>query len=321
MGYALAPAAYSRMFGVPADVVDKHIRLAGAVQLKVLLCLLARPEQAADPAGLAVLLGLPAEDLADAMQYWIGAGLVMDTARPDLPASESQPEQKTSASVKPVRRPPPTTSKPTREEVVARGMQSQEIAWLLSQAQLKLGRTISAGEMATFVYLHDTQGLPVEVIAMILEYCLSLGKANVRYMEKMALGWAQEEIDTLEKAERKLVELERQRKAWGQVQRAFGLEHRLPSEREQTCAARWIDEWHFTPAMLRLAYDVCIDSTGKCSFPYINKVLDGWQQKGVRTPEQARQEQAAKADKAAAKKGRGTSYDLDEIQKRLRSDS
>lgn len=322
MGYVISPTAYSRMFGVPTEVVDKHIRLAGAVQLKALLCLLARPDQACDPAGLSALLGLPAEDLADAMQYWISAGLVSDTSKTDPAASSDQEHSKQTQQTpaqpgRNKRRPAPSQAKPSREEVIARGEQSQEIAWLLTQAQLRLGRTISVGEMSTLVYLHDTEGLPAEVIAMILEYSIAQGKANIRYVEKMALSWAQEEIDTLDKAERKLSELERQRQAWGQVQKAFGMERRLPSEREQAMATRWLDEWHFTPQMLRLAYDVCVDATGKCSMPYINKVLDQWQKKEIRTPEKAREDREKKSKRQIADQTRATSYDIDEIQKLL----
>ena len=170
MGYVISPTAYSRMFGVPTEVVDKHIRLAGAVQLKALLCLLARPDQACDPAGLSALLGLPAEDLADAMQYWISAGLVSDTSKTDPAASSDQEHSKQTQQTpaqpgRNKRRPAPSQAKPSREEVIARGEQSQEIAWLLTQAQLRLGRTISVGEMSTLVYLHDTEGSPAEVIA------------------------------------------------------------------------------------------------------------------------------------------------------------
>ena len=323
MGYLISHTAYGRMFGVPAEVVDKHIRLAGAVQLKVLLCLLARPEQAGDAAGLSQMLSLPPEDLADAMQYWISAGLVTDTSRPEAVQAPSSKEegvvQENAAPAPPksrtVRRPVPA-AKPSREEIVARGEQSKEIAWLLSQAQLRLGRTISVGEMSTLVYLHDTEGLPAEVIAMILEYSIAQGKGNIRYIEKIALSWAQEEIDTLEKAERKLSQLERQRKAWGQVLQTFGMERRLPSQREQEMATRWLEEWHFTPAMLRMAYDVCVDTTGKCSLPYINKVLDRWAKKGISTPEQVRQEREKKTVRRNDAE-RSTSYDIDEIQRLL----
>jgi len=39
--------------------------------------------------------------------------------------------------------------------------------------------------------------------------------------------------------------------------------------------------------MIKLAYEMCIDNTSKLSFPYINKILLNWYQKGVKTPEDA----------------------------------
>ena len=52
--------------------------------------------------------------------------------------------------------------------------------------------------------LHDTDGLPVGVIIMLMQYAVSVGKGNIKYIEKMAISWANEEIDTVEKAENKI---------------------------------------------------------------------------------------------------------------------
>ena len=42
MGYKIDPSAYSDVFVFPKSVVKKHIKLAGAAQLKVLLWLFCR---------------------------------------------------------------------------------------------------------------------------------------------------------------------------------------------------------------------------------------------------------------------------------------
>ena len=51
--------------------------------------------------------------------------------------------------------------------------------------------------------------------------------------------------------------------------------------------------------------------------PYINKVLDQWQKKEIRTPEKAREDREKKSKRQIADQTRATSYDIDEIQKLL----
>ncbi len=85
----------------------------------------------------------------------------------------------------------------------------------------------------------------------------------MRYIEKVAINWADEEINTHEKAEERLSLLSENQKAWRTVEQAIGISHRTPSKREETFAPVWVNEWKFSPEMIREAYDRTIDGTGK----------------------------------------------------------
>lgn len=61
--------------------------------------------------------------------------------------------------------------------------------------------------METLLYLYDTAGLPAEVILMVIEYAVGAGKYHMRYIEKVALDWADRGIDTIDKAEQHLCPL------------------------------------------------------------------------------------------------------------------
>lgn len=323
MGYSIVPTAYRSMFALPREVVDQHLKLAGSAQLKALLYVCSRPGEELNAQDIAAGIGLSRADTVDALQYWMEAGLILEGAPCATAVSAEQTEQKQvqpSPPVPEVEKPTKPArvltpiGKPTREEVTRRGEQSPEIAWMLNEAQMRFGRPISASEMATLVWLHDSEGLPPAVILMIIEYALSVGKCNMRYIERVAISWADEEIDTVEKAEQKLTQLERKRQAWGRVQSAFGMQSRSPSAKEEALAVKWLDEWKFSPDMLRYAYDQCVDQTGKFSMAYINKVLEKCYHNGLMTPQQA---QAASEKKPAPAKKRGTSYDIDEVEQLL----
>jgi DnaD/phage-associated family protein len=198
--------------------------------------------------------------------------------------------------------------RPDPEFVAKRIEESQEIACLMQEAQQILGRLISHGDSAVLLMLHDDYGLPTDVLLMLIQYAVSIGKGNFRYIEKVAINWSDEGITTHEQAEEKLHRLSEENRAWRIVEQAIGLQKRAPSARESNLASCWVMDWKFSPQMLKLAYDRNVDRTGKYTAGYMHKILEGWHQKGISTPEQLEQKDSQKY----ASKTSETTHDLDE---------
>ncbi len=330
MKYEMELGAWNQVFAVPAAVVDRHLKMAGSAQLKVLLWLLRRAGQENDPEAIGAALGLSRADVCDAMQYWIEAGLIRENNGELTPAEKEQaenvpaePEQKTETA-QPARakeeKAPRRPSRPRQldsAEVAARINSDEEIRCMMDTVQSIFARPISTPEMGVLLNIHDWDGLPADVIVMLVQYAVGAGKSNMAYIEKMAIGWASDGIDTHEKAERKICELDERRKAWNRISRLFGIERRPPSASESEAVSRWINLWQFEDDMIREAYDRCVDSTGKVRFSYINKILERWNAQGVRTLAEARVEKGEKKQgKApAAEDRRKTSYDISEFEK------
>lgn len=195
--------------------------------------------------------------------------------------------------------------------VAKRMEESEEVAFLMQEAQQILGRLINNGESATLLMVHDDFGLPVDVIIMLLQYASAKGKANLRYIEKVAMDWADEEIFTHEKAEEKLRKLADSAASWGQVQRAMGVDKHSPTKAEEAFANLWVSQWGFSTALIREAYERCVNQTGKVNMRYINKILERWHADGVTTLEQAQKEQAART----VKQEKQTTYDIDAFER------
>ena len=70
------PEALDEVFALPAQVVDRHIRLAGSAQLKVLLWLARAGRGTFDADACAAAIGLSAADCTDALQYWVETGVL-----------------------------------------------------------------------------------------------------------------------------------------------------------------------------------------------------------------------------------------------------
>ncbi len=281
MEYKINPQSLFGAFSVPADVVDKHIKMAGAVQLKVLLYIFRNPAAPIVPDDISARLSVPASDVRDCLQFWTDTGILSADGTVTVIHEEIQ---KSTRTVK------PKAIKPSRSEVAKRGLENEEIAFLLRETQQKLGRTLRESESSTLVWLYDDEGVSVSVLLMAVEFAISDGKGNIGYIEKTVLDWMDSGVETAADAERKIAEIYKNRTYFSFLKTAFGLGDRLPGKKEQEYAALWVGEWKLSREMLRAAYEACVDNTGKYSLPYIAKVLKGWHEKGYKKPEDIKEE-------------------------------
>ena len=102
MAFSINLGGWNSVFAVPSEVVDKHIKLAGSAQLKVLLWLLRHAGEPVDEGAIAQSLSMHPADVRDAMQYWIACGLISEqggTLTPSQdPTAPAQPAQEVPAA-------------------------------------------------------------------------------------------------------------------------------------------------------------------------------------------------------------------------------
>ncbi len=283
MTYEINHTCYRQVFILPKELVEKHLKLSGALQLKVLLWVFYHQGVLEDLNQIADDLGASPSDVQDALQYWIVNEIIKEVGQTtatnqttvDTSVVVSVPKD-TSLKLKP--------QKPKHFEVARRMKESPEIAFLMVESQSKFGRNLTEHERSTLTFLVDAYGLSPAVLLMIIEYSVSIDRCNIKYIEKTAVDWSNNDIHTVEQAEEFLTKMEQSRIEWDTVCRTFGLDKRKPSKQEEIYVTRWFNDWRFGHDMLKEAYDQCVNNTGKVSFPYINKVLDQWHSAGYKKP-------------------------------------
>ncbi len=319
MGYQIDLGAWNSVFAVPCALVDRHLRLAEKEQLQVLLWALRHAGESFDEETISAALRLDSDTVLDALDYWTDNGLLLKNGDRLSPAPQKQGAAALQAS-EPENQPAREPALPLKQErmlrpdslhLAARMKESESIRYLMQEAELTLGKTLSPALSAILVSLCDDYGLPPEVIAMILHYCKDVGKTGTAYIESVAKDWAQSGILTLEAAEEKLKELGERRLAWAKVSSAAGLPRRSPTKKEEEAAFRWINEWGFSQEMIKAAYERCADHTGKFSASYLNKILERWHKQGFTEVSQAEDEERQKQSRQASSK----SYDIDELSR------
>lgn len=273
MTYNVNPTSLFGSFSVPSAVVDKHIKMAGAVQLKTLLYIFRNPSAPIVAEDIAAYLSVPASDIRDSLAFWADAGILLCEGAAAVQFEAEPIKQKAVRA---------HTQKPDRSEVARRGNEDANIAFLLREAQQKLGRTLRASESSTLVWLYDDEGISASVLLMVIEFAISDGKPNIGYIERTALDWLDSGVETVADAEKKITEIYNTRSSFGVLRRAFGLGDRKPGKKELECARLWVEEWKINRELLTRAYEICVDNTGKYNITYIASVIKKWHESGVK---------------------------------------
>lgn len=331
MEYTINPSAYRNMFPVPVSLVDENIRLASVVQLKVILYFF-RHSMAGESVKIeetAKALFLDEADVADALIFWRERGVVVCPEDSVEGTDEREPLNGKIMPQVPQPEPPRETpqlhvvpelpiSKPSHEQVAARLKECEQFRELFSEAQLKLGKTIGYDGQSILIMLHDSYGLPMEVILMLLEYAKSLGKTSYSYIAKLGKKWSELEIDTIEGAEQYITEQTGTDALWREFQELSGVKNSKPTVKQRRFFNMWRAEYGFGADMIEVAYEISIDRTEKMSLEYMDKVLKSWHDSGIRTPSDVAAEHdkwvKAKANspkKDNSKPESSASYDLD----------
>lgn len=324
MSYSVNPSVFKSIFAVPTDIVDKHIRLANEHQLKVLLWILRNSPDNPDLDEMCKALKINMSDAQDYLQYWVLTGVLSGEneeiiAQPEIKKTETKAKPENTVTVKETVSPEPdmSPSKPSSMEIAERIDESPEIGHLFNEAQQKLGKTIGYDGQCTLLLLHDHYGLPTDVLFMLIDYCVSIGKTNYSYIQAVGKDWGLREIDTLDKAAEQITILRKTNTLWRDFAKNAGIVTPRPTTKQASYLRKWSEELKFGIDMILLAYEEMANHTGKLNFNYIEKILLNWHSKGYKTPddvenaaEEQKERKPAKESKSAA------SYDLDEFKER-----
>ena len=293
MDYKLSLGYWNSVFAVPTAVVDKYLQDATLTQIKVLLWILRNSDKAWNSEKITKLFNIREEEFEEAFRYWNKIGIFSNQgSKSDNDQNSkcySSLSEESSGSVETTyKRGLNRYPRPEFSHVISRIKDSKEMYYLIQEAQVILGRPISSGESTILVMLHDNEGLPIDVILMLIQYTVSIGKGSIRNIEKMGIEWAMAGVDTVEKAEKKIQSLSNISMLWKKFEKLIGIERRAPSSQEEEIILKWFDEWKIEENLIKYAYDICINYKGKYAINYMDGIIKRWRNQGIFTLEQAK---------------------------------
>ncbi len=278
MNTFINPEVYANTFAFPAEAVDNYIKLASALQLKVLLYIFRHSAEDLTEDSIANALALNTDDVKDAIGFWRNTGILKGEVKKAVADTSAKKARVQS-------------EKPTREEVARMGAQDEKLQFLLREAQMRFARPLRQSETGLLAWLYKDEGMDVSVILMLLTFAVKENKVNVRFIESTAIQWIEDGVETIADAEEKMAEALLYDQCWKLVCSSFGINKRKPSKKESELAVLWVNEWKFDRKILEKAYETCIDAISEFSIPYIKKILEKWHNDGVKSVEDIKPEQ------------------------------
>lgn len=341
MKYSLNAGEWNSVFAVPSGVVDKYIKLAGGNSLKLLLFLLRHGGETFSDEELKSALGFrEVGELEDAALFWVQRGVIRyDTEKTvgdtdafspasvkpknivsaqltlDETAPENPADTRIASSVRKIS--PDSGIYVSGGEIAGRINSDPEIEALFDEAQKLYGRALRPRESQTVIALVDHFGIPAMAAAMLLKYCFKIGKTTPSYINTVAKSWSDDEINTIELADARISAMEKQNSVEEALREAMELKSKLTPEQRRFIAV-WTEDWGFNTEMIMLAYDITVNSTGKASFAYANKILENWNNAGIKTRADAEQQNTARRQKNTEPSTANSSFDMDDVMSQIK---
>lgn len=258
----ITPTPY---FGVPTALVDEFLKDADEKKLKILLYILRQSPRTVTVEDLCRISGASVSATELIVQYWKESGLL-----------DGAPTEKTSPA-------------PKREHVradateVAKAAETDAaLSFLLKRTQELMGHTLTRSESEALFSVYSWAGMPADVLLMLIQYCVSVGKGNMRYIEKLAYNWQDEGVTGYESAEKKIADLKAQDKAETRIRSITGIHNRNLTTSEKEHLRRWTAEWNMGWDLITVAFERTAENTGKVSFAYMNGILKKWREQGIK---------------------------------------
>ena len=202
---------------------------------------------------------------------------------------------------------------------------NEETSQLLFIVEQYIGKTLTPAEMKTIIFISDKLGFSVDLIDHLVQYCLERGKKDFRYIEKVALSWAQAGVTTPEQAEKYAYKYD---KIVYDIMRALG-KSTTPTSKEVEYINHWTKELGFEMDVIAVACERTVMSTDKHRFEYADSILNSWYRANVHhSSDIIKADESFKRAKAAQPKAvtankfnqfKQNSYDFDALEKELLS--
>ena len=335
--------------------IDEYMKDANDAQLKIYLYLIRmlNANQATSVSDIADKFNHTEKDVNRALKYWekkelldldydadknlVGIHLRDLNATPDSGSGQShtqvpapaEPAHTAPAKVTamPVAADAPAFVKPVYSPDQLREFKNREqTSQLLFIAESYIGKPLTPSEMKSILFFTDVLHFSDDLIDYLLQYCVDRGKKDFKYIEKVAINWAEEGITTPKQAQKASSKYDKNVYA---IMNELG-KNGSPTPKEMEYINRWTKEYGFSSDIIFEACERTVMATDRHRFEYAEGILSSWKRENVHHKADIRKiddmyqkrRQSTKQPAASNNKFNQFTqnhYDFDELEKELLS--
>lgn len=269
------------------------------------------------------LVGIHIEDLHTVGESASSAG---EVSAPPAPVLSIVPRQQAvQAPAAPIA--PAAPAKPSFTADELRAFKEREnTAQLLFIAESYMKRPLTVAEMKSILYFSEVLHFSDDLIDYLIQYCIERGKKDFKYIEAVAINWAEAGISTPKQAEKFAYKYD---KSVYSIMNALG-KSTSPTAKELEYIKRWTKEYVFNLDIILEACERTVLATDKHRFEYADSILANWYKSGVhhktdiQKMDELFQKKRSSAPKTVASSNRfnqytQNDYDYDALEKELLS--
>lgn len=237
---------------------------------------------------------------------------------PQSPSPLSSPEPAAMDNITPF-------AKPVYSPDQLRAFKSREdTSQLLFVAESYIGKPLTPAEMKSILFFTDILHFSVDLIDYLIQYCVDRGKKDFKYIEKVAINWAEEGISTPRQAQKFSTRYDKSVYA---IMNELG-KSSSPTGKELEYINRWTREYGFTTDIIFEACERTVLATDKHRFEYAEGILSSWKRENVHSKAdinriddlyQQKKKTAKPASTNKFNQFAQNSYDFDALEKELLS--
>ncbi|ACD24704.1 DnaD domain protein [Clostridium botulinum] len=156
---------------------------------------------------------------------------------------------------------------------------------MLKHIEKLLARPLSPKEMSIYLNWQRELGFSSELILILIEYCVSKGKVDARYIEKVALSWHDLKIKTIDQAQNLIKKTEDKWLNIRKVLNYLGIKNTEIMKPQQDIIEKWLLIYKFPTEIIFKACDICFERLNRADFKYIDGILSNWYKNNIKTVE------------------------------------
>jgi len=154
----------------------------------------------------------------------------------------------------------------------------QDTAQLLFIAESYIGKPLTPSEMKTILYFTDVLHFSDDLIDYLIQYCVDRGKKDFKYIEKVAVSWAEQGIATPKQAQQSSTRYD---KNIYTIMNSLG-KNGSPTVKEAEYITRWLKDYGFSLDIVLEACERTVLATDRHRFEYAESILSSWKKQNVR---------------------------------------